>query len=112
MDRERINAKKIARDYAKSIASAVQVEEVVLFGSSARGQMRYDSDIDLIVLSPDFARMPLMERLQLLNSMRRGSALQVPMDIIGLTAKEFADLKKSESPNLRRIYKDARRVYP
>ena len=108
----RINAKKIAREYARSISSALQVEGVVLFGSSARGEMRADSDIDLIVLSRDFMQMPLMDRLQLLNRMRRGSALTVPMDILGLTSTEFSDLRKSESPNLRRIYKDARHVYP
>ena len=109
---KRIDAKKIAREYGNSIASAVHIDGLMLFGSSARGQMKEGSDIDLIVLSRDFARMPLMRRLQFLNCARRGSALWVPMDILGFTPDEFRALKKSESPNLRGVYRDARKVYP
>ena len=106
----RIDAKKIVREYRRTIASALRVDGMVLFGSSARGQMASGSDIDLIVLSRDFARMPFMKRLQMLNRMRRGASLLVPMDILGMTPKEFSDLKKSESPHLRGIYRDARPV--
>lgn len=112
MARTRINAKKITREYARTLSSVIRIDGMALFGSAARGVMTAESDIDLIVLSRDFAHTPIMRRLELLNRMRRGSALRVPMDIIGFTPQEFTALKRSESPNLRRVYREARMVYP
>lgn len=108
---KKIDARKIARDYARNIAKDIEIEGAMLFGSSALGKMTATSDIDLIILSRDFSKMPFMKRLQFLNKMRKGSALLVPMDIIGLTPKEFSGLKNSESPNLRGIYRDTLNVF-
>jgi len=108
---KKINARKIASDYARNIAKDIEIEGAMLFGSSALGKMTAKSDIDLIILSRDFSKMPFMKRLQFLNRMRKGPALRVPMDIIGLTPKEFGGLKNSAFPNLRGIYRDARNVF-
>ena len=107
---KKIDAKKIARDYARNVAKDIVIDGVMLFGSSAFGKMTPQSDIDVIILSRDFSKMPFMKRLQFLNKMRQGSALRVPMDILGLTPKEFGGFKNSESPNLRGIYRDAREI--
>ncbi len=106
----KINAKKIALAYKSAISSALKVDGVFMFGSTARGTFAEGSDIDLVVLSRDFARMPFMKRLQLLNRMRKGSALTVAMDIVGFTPKEFIAFKHNESPNLRKVYREARQV--
>lgn len=108
----KINAKKIALAYKEAVASKLKVDSVFMFGSAARGSATTASDIDLIVLSRDFTYMPFMKRLQLLNRLRRGSALQVAMDIIGFTPKEFTALKRDESPNARKVYQEAKRIYP
>lgn len=112
MARKSINPKKIAVDYARSIKPVFQVQGVYLFGSSARGEMRQDSDIDLIILSEDFSHIPFIERLEQLNQRRTGTALSVSMDIIGLTPEEFKDFRTNESQSLRQIYREAKRVYP
>jgi len=38
----------------------LNVERVILLGSQARGTVKEHSDIDLLVVSPDFADMPLV----------------------------------------------------
>lgn len=47
--------------------SGVRPERILLFGSHARGKAREGSDIDLIVVSPDWARFSRRERLELLG---------------------------------------------
>ena len=44
----------------------IVVERVILYGSFARGQAHAESDIDLAVLSPDFAGLDWFSRLRLL----------------------------------------------
>lgn len=110
MARTTVQRKKVIAAYEDSLKSHLRLDDVLVFGSLARGTAAASSDVDVIVLSRDFKRMPFLERLQFLNRMRTGSALSVPMDIIGFTPKEFTSLAKSESPNLRRIYREARRI--
>lgn len=45
----------------------VRPERILLFGSHARGQAREGSDIDLVVVSPDWSRFGRRERLELLG---------------------------------------------
>jgi predicted nucleotidyltransferase len=47
--------------------SDIRVERVLLFGSHARGEAREGSDVDLIIVSPDWARLNRRERLELLG---------------------------------------------
>jgi len=42
----------------------VNVERVILYGSQANGRQREDSDIDLVVISNDFRKMNLRQRLE------------------------------------------------
>jgi len=65
-----------------------------LFGSYAYGKQHRDSDIDLIVLSPDFKKMEFMERLIWLSKMRKEKFMSPPMDIFGYTPEEFKKLSK------------------
>lgn len=106
------NAKKIVRAYGSSLAQNFRVDSILIFGSAARNELRADSDIDCIVLSRNFKDMPLIKRLTFLNSMRSGLSDYVPMDILGFTPGEFASFKTSDSPNLRKVYREAKKVYP
>lgn len=45
----------------------MRVERAILFGSYAYGKPHEGSDIDLAVVSPDFARMNRLERLEFLE---------------------------------------------
>jgi predicted nucleotidyltransferase len=47
--------------------TGIRPEQVLLFGSHAQGQAGEGSDIDLIIISPDWARFNRRERLELLG---------------------------------------------
>jgi predicted nucleotidyltransferase len=58
---------KIIRAYLKAVNRAgIKASQAVLFGSWARGEARPDSDIDLVVIAPEFdgtRRRELVDRL-------------------------------------------------
>jgi predicted nucleotidyltransferase len=84
----------VVKDYLQNLKEEINVEKVILFGSAARGEMHRDSDIDLIIISPDFKKMGYMRRLILLSRLRRGMKKTAPMDILGYTRQEFNKLAK------------------
>jgi predicted nucleotidyltransferase len=66
----------------------IRPERLLLFGSWARGKQREESDIDLIVVSRDFARFGDLRRLETLG-IAAGRAL-VSVQAFGYTPEEFA----------------------
>jgi len=86
--------KNFIKDYIKTLRPYIKVEKVILFGSHARGEAHRDSDIDLIIISPDFKKMDFMKRLIWLSKMRRERFINRPMDIFGYTKEEFEKLSK------------------
>ena len=46
---------------------SIKINKIILFGSYAKGNYRGDSDIDVIVISDDFAPMNYWERIDLLS---------------------------------------------
>ena len=52
MDREKYLKKLL--NFRKSLMKKVNVSEMILFGSRARGDYKEDSDFDLIIVSDDF----------------------------------------------------------
>lgn len=68
MGEGRADTKAIVGQFAEALKSqGIQVDKIIHFGSRARGDARGDSDIDLLVVSPDFARMPLYRRHEVLG---------------------------------------------
>ena len=47
---------KIVRDYGRVVARSIPVQEVIIFGSYAKGITHKDSDIDVCVVSPKFGK--------------------------------------------------------
>ncbi len=82
------------------IKSGIHVDSIALFGSALTGKMDKDSDIDLIIISSDFANLDLFERAKMTmkpetETMRK---YKIPMDILNLSPEEY-----NES-NLRLFY--------
>lgn len=88
---------EIVRSYIKDLKKNLRIKKVIIFGSAARGEMNRDSDIDVIVLSPDFKTMDFVERTAFLNRNRQGLSRRVPMDIIGYTPEEFEKLAREST---------------
>ena len=89
--------KRTIADYLKGLEKEISLGGVLLFGSYAYGRPTADSDLDLAIISRDFNKMKFTERIYFLQSQRSGAALDVAMDIIGYTPREFKDIEKHSS---------------
>jgi len=92
MDKDRIG--KIIERYTDALKSmGITPEGIILFGSHARGTARPDSDIDLVIISPDFSEMNIRQRLEILG-LAAGKIME-PIGAIGITPDEW---KSGEAP--------------
>lgn len=66
----------------------IRCERVLLFGSQATGTAREGSDIDLLVVSPDWAPYSERERLERLGV--AAARILEPIQARGVTAEEIA----------------------
>ena len=111
MDRKKINIKEIIKEYLKYFPKNIRVKGVFLFGSYATGKIRKDSDVDIIVISPDFKKISFIKRLELLSSLRQSKITRsIPMDIFGYTPEEFEEIDK-ESIVMRQAKKEGKMIY-
>lgn len=79
--------KGIISRYREELALlGIRVSAVFLYGSYAVGTNRDDSDIDLVVISPDFAKLNMRERLELLGV--AAGRIMEPVEAFGLTPEE------------------------
>ena len=80
-------------DYFKNqlIEEGIRISKIILFGSQAVGTATDDSDIDLVVVSEDFADKNLFEKIKLLNKAdaKTIKKFMVPLDVILMSPKEF-----------------------
>jgi hypothetical protein len=67
----------------------IQIEKAIIIGSTARGDFLANSDIDLIIISPDFSNVEFFDRLRLLR--KEWKNLKVELEVIGYTPKEFKE---------------------
>lgn len=72
---------------AERIREAVRPDRIVLFGSQARGKVRADSDIDLLVVAP--SKEPRGRRAIPLYAMLAGSG--AAKDIVWWTPEEVSE---------------------
>jgi len=78
---------KIIDDYRLELEKQISVKKIILYGSFAYGLPRAGSDIDLVVISPDFKKFKPLERLEFLSlATRKGRA---PIEALGYTPEEF-----------------------
>jgi hypothetical protein len=75
-----------------TVELGIRPKEIILYGSYAEGTARDDSDIDLIVVSNDFERMNVRERLELLG-LAAGRVFE-PIEALGYTEAEIEEAKK------------------
>jgi len=80
------------------LVDAPGIDGAFVFGSSMRGDTRPDSDVDVLLLGSDEARMragKLLTEAQLL--------IANELDVIGYTLEEFAARARSGNPFVRRV---------
>jgi predicted nucleotidyltransferase len=86
--------KQIARKLVQALArQRIRAEKVVLFGSYARANYHKDSDLDIMIISRDFAGRDLLARSRILAN-AHWAVPDYPMDIVAATPQEW---KKNNS---------------
>lgn len=84
----------ILAEYRNSLAAlGIHPDRIYLFGSYARDAATDDSDLDLIVVSDEFAGMNLRERLEVLGV--AAARIMQPVQALGYTRAELASDDKS-----------------
>lgn len=79
---------EILKRYKKMLGQlGITPERVIVFGSHARGRPDEYSDIDVVVISEDFAKLNLRERLEVLGI--AAARIMEPVQALGYTAAEF-----------------------
>jgi len=66
--------------------NGIHAQQVFLYGSHAKNRAHEDSDIDIIIVSEDFAAKNLLERLQSLGWARKN--VPEPVQAYGFTPEE------------------------
>jgi predicted nucleotidyltransferase len=90
MVKTRQEIKKIVLCFVEEIqVLGIEVSQVILFGSYAKGRPQDYSDIDVAVVSPGFAKLDIFERQELLS--RAHFKVREPLEPIGLTPKQVRE---------------------
>lgn len=108
---EKNNIKKLIKEYLKNFSPNIRVKGVFLFGSYATGKIRKNSDVDLIIISPDFKKINFIKRLEILSQFRKNKITRLmPMDIFGYTPEEFKNIDR-ESIIMKQAKKEGKMIY-
>ena len=87
------NVQRIVKRYVHRLARNITVDKAILTGSRATGTYLEDSDVDLIIVSDDFSKVLLPERLQYLQ--KQWKSKSIPLEAFGYTLDEFRRLKRT-----------------
>jgi len=88
MAKTRREIKKIISRYVNALGSlGVEVTQVILYGSFARGTAQEYSDIDIAVVSPAFTKLDIFERQEILSKAHHNFG--EPIEPIGLTPEQI-----------------------
>src|SRR3989442_7346002 len=85
---------RITRRYLQRLARSITVNKAILTGSWATGTYLEDSDVDLIIVSDDFSKMPIADRLSYLQKKWKS---RIPLEAFGYTVNEFRKLRRTST---------------
>lgn len=94
MVREISEVRKILAAYKAELSKhGVRVSRMLLYGSYAKGNAKAYSDIDVVVISADLEKYPVLKRQEFLS--QRTIPINAPLEVIGYTPKEFRSSKRT-----------------
>lgn len=98
--------KEIVQEYKDELRQHnIRITRTILYGSYAKGNPKPYSDIDLIVISPDFIRFPTLKRQELLAQISMN--IDAPLEVIGYTPGE---MRKSNHTIFGQIIRETGKV--
>ncbi len=88
-----LQIKEITSAYKEVLEGlGIKVEDMILYGSFARGSQREGSDIDLVIVSRNFKRMNLRQRLEILGI--AAARIMRPVEAKGYTPQEIKNAQE------------------
>jgi len=92
MVKKRYEIEKIIMQYLHRLRMlGIEVSQIILYGSYAKGKPKEYSDIDIAVVSPSFKKLDIFERQEVLSKAHH--KFGEPIEPVGLTPEQ---LKKKE----------------
>ena len=95
----------------QAIVAEVDPEQVILFGSRARGDAREDSDVDLVVVEAEPFGKTRSRRLEAVRLWKSLSGFIVPKDILVYSRDEVEYWRDSLNHVLARALREGRVLY-
>jgi len=90
MVKKRAQIKKIISAYRSRLQDlGIEVSQIILYGSYAKGKPKHYSDIDVAVVSSTFKKMDIFQRQEILSKAHHN--FKEPIEPIGLTPKQIKD---------------------
>lgn len=86
--------KKVMRaikDYIKNVKKTFKISKVILFGSRVREDYFLNSDVDLIIVSPDFKDISFRKRI---GDLLEWWNEEIDLEVIAYTPEEFERKKR------------------
>ncbi len=94
------------RKLISELSRRFRIVEVYLFGSYAKGTWIKTSDVDLIIVSPDFEGVPYLKRLDIIYKIEWDLGITPFIEVIPLTPDEFKRRIEESS-----VLRDARKYW-
>ncbi|GAK54202.1 DNA polymerase, beta domain protein region [Candidatus Moduliflexus flocculans] len=92
---------------AEHLAKAVNAEQVILFGSYARGDAKNDSDVDFLIIVP--SNLPRFKRSRELYALFR--PYPFAMDLVVYTPQEIENGRRSPASFVSIVLREGKVLY-
>ena len=100
-------AEQKLQELIRQVVEAVHPLQIILFGSAARGEMRPDSDLDLLIVMPEGTH----RRYTAQHLYRHITGLGMPFDVIVATPGDLERHKDNIGLIYRTVLQEGKVVY-
>lgn len=83
----------LVKNFKERAGKIVKIDEIIFFGSRAKGNFNSESDFDLLVVSDDFEEQPFYKRCAKLYPLWSEN---YPLELICFTEKELKEKQKNQ----------------
>lgn len=101
----------LLKEMTRAVVEAVHPEQVLVFGSHARGDATADSDVDLLVVEKEPFDLGRSRRHELRQIRRALSRFPVPKDVLVYSRDEVERWKASRNHIIRKAYREGKVLY-
>ncbi len=99
------SVEQIVKEVTDFLSQYIKVDKLILYGSYAYGIPRNDSDFDIAVISDNFDRMTILDKIELFS--RAAIAIDSRIGLKGFSKKEFLN---PGQPSFLKMIKDKGKI--